>query len=165
MVRFGLRAVFCGALPVFFVLHGSDVLAKSSGHDRETRAYNLAHGRVVFKEHCLRCHEKGRKGAPVPGNAADWSDRLDQPLPVLIAHAIEGHGDMPARGETELSDQEIASAVAYVVSRARIVLGEQVASQRSEKKAAGADKVAEAETVDEAVVRMFLLLMGKERWK
>jgi cytochrome c5 len=157
------RTLCRGALFVSLALPGSGAMAAPAGYDRDTRAYNLAHGRVVFTEHCLRCHEKGRKGAPIPDVPADWADRLDQPLPVLISHAIEGHGDMPARGETELSDQEIASAVAYVVSRARIVLGEQITALPAT--GAGMDEPADSQSIDDAVVQMFLLLIGKDRWK
>ena len=162
-MHLGLRALCRGALFVSLALPGSGVMAAPAGYDRDTRAYNLAHGRVVFTEHCLRCHEKGRKGAPIPDVPADWADRLDQPLPVLIQHAIEGHGDMPARGETELSDQEIASAVAYVVSRARIVLGETITALPAT--GAGENTPTDSQPIDDAVVHMFLLLIGKDRWK
>lgn len=164
-MHFGLRALRWGVFSTFFTLGGGVVMADASGHESAVRDYNLAHGRVVFTQHCLRCHEKGRKGAPKSGDVFDWSPRLDQPLRVLIAHAIEGHGDMPARGKTELSDQEIAAAVAYVVSRAEAVLGDQAAGTRATNTDTGIARVVEAEPFDAAVVRMFLLLMGKERWK
>jgi cytochrome c5 len=137
--------------------------AAPAGYDRDTRAYNLAHGRVVFTENCMRCHEKGRKGAPIAGDPADWSGRIGQPLDVLIAHAIEGHGDMPARGDTELSDQEIATAVAYVVHRARVVLADQVNAMPPT--GAGPAGPVGPESIDDAVLHMFLLLIGKERWR
>lgn len=159
----GLKLLGCGLLFVVSALPGSGLMAAPLGYDRDIRAYNLAHGRIVFTEHCLRCHEKGRKGAPIPGVPADWSARLDQPLAVLIAHAIDGHGDMPARGETELADQEIASAVAYVVSRAQVVLDQQTMVVREGD--VGAAGPATLESIDDAVMQMFLLLIGKERWR
>lgn len=156
------------ALAAVCLFLSSNAPATPTGYESDTRAYNLAHGRVVFQDNCLRCHESGRKGAPVIDDALDWFERLDQPLAALIDHAIDGHGDMPARGETQLTDQEIAAAVAYVVNHGRIVVAEQL----SELPAPGAGippinagQTPESESVDDAVVRMFLLLLGKDRWK
>lgn len=157
--RLGSLAVVC----VLFALASVLASAAPPGYERDTRAFNLAHGRVVFTEHCMRCHAQGLDGAPVPGDPGDWADRIDQPLDDLIAHAIQGHGDMPARGETELVDQEIAAAVAYVVSRARMVLDGQVATLPESD--TELSEPLDREQSDDAVVRMFLLLMGKERWR
>ena len=144
----------------------------------ETRAYNLAHGRVVFNDSCMYCHRTGRKGAPVAGDAADWNGRVDQPLSTLIRHAIEGHGDMPARGDTDLSDQDIAAAVAYIVERGRQIVAERehavdglidelpptaAGPKVATKDAANAPT--EQSDPDDAIVHMLLMLYGKDRWK
>lgn len=129
----------------------------------DTREYNLAHGRVVFNQHCLRCHEQGRKGAPVVSEPIDWVERLEQPLDTMISHAIQGHGDMPARGDTELTDQQIASAVAYVVNRTRRLMAEPL--DQTPATASGEGEIPTPASVDDAAVQMFLLLMGKDRWK
>lgn len=139
------------------------VNANAPGYESDTRAYNLAHGRVVFNQHCLRCHEAGRLSAPLVDRSDDWVDRLDQSLDTLIRHAIRGHGDMPARGETDISDQDVAAAVAYVVNRTRLLVAEQL-NDLPPTDAGAAEKPAPT-SIDEAVVQMFLLLMGKERWK
>ena len=139
------------------------VVATPPGYEADTRAHNLARGRVIFAEHCLRCHEQGRKGAPMLDDPADWSSRLEQPLATLIEHAINGHGDMPARGDTELNDQDIAAAVAFVVHRARIVVADRLDSLPAP--AGGLPASTDAASIDDAVVQMFLLLMGKDRWK
>jgi len=162
------RQVFAPALAVLLALMGGSVSATQPGLEADTRSYNIAHGRVVFTRHCLRCHGEGRDNAPLPDNPADWTGRLDQPLDQLIRHAIEGHGDMPARGETNLVDQEIAAAVAFVVHRARLVAAEQMqGATPGDTRIASAAKdtrPSSADAVDDAVLRMFLLLMGKERW-
>jgi cytochrome c5 len=137
--------------------------ASTTGYERDTRAYNLAHGRVVFSEHCLRCHEQGRKGAPMIDEAGDWAVRLQQPLDELIRHAIHGHGDMPARGDLELNDQQVAAAVAYVVNRTRLMVADQL-DELPPTDAAGSGPAA-AGAADDAVLHMFLLLLGKDRWK
>jgi cytochrome c5 len=138
------------------------VHATAPGYESDVRAYNLAHGRVVFNQHCLRCHEQGREGAPVLSESNDWASRLDQSLDTLIRHAIRGHGDMPARGETELSDQDVAAAVAYVVNRARLLVAEDVEELASN--GAGQVEATPSESLDEAVIQMFMLLIGKDRW-
>ena len=156
------------ALAMGALLFGSGIHASPTGYESDTRAYNLAHGRVVFQDHCLRCHERGKQGAPVIGNASDWLVRLDQPLNSLIDHAIDGHGDMPARGETDLSDQEIAAAVAYVVNHGRVVVAEQLnelPATGAGVSTAGLGETPEPLSVDDAVVQMLLLLLGKDRWK
>ena len=160
------------------VLLASGSIAAPAGYESDTRAYNLAHGRVVFTENCLQCHEGGRRGAPMVGEPADWIERLERPLDTMIDRAIIGHGKMPARGDAELTDQQIAAAVAYVVNRARVVVAEQVnalpATGAGSAESAGADSIVAdsvaiempgPESIDDAVVQMFLLMMGKDRWK
>jgi cytochrome c5 len=155
-----VHAVFSAGL-LATVLAGS--VPASEDYLSDTRAYNLAHGRVVFTEHCLRCHEQGRKGAPMLDESADWAERLGQPLDDLISHAIEGHGDMPSRGDADLTDQQVASAVAYVVNRTRQILAEEL--DELPATALGGEVQPQPASVDDAVVQMFLLLMGKARWK
>jgi cytochrome c5 len=129
--------------------------AAPPGYESDTRAYNLAHGRVVFTEHCLQCHGSGRKGAPVLGDTGDWDERLEQPLDTLIEHAMLGHGRMPPRGELDLNDQDVAAAVAYVVNRARVIAA---AEDRLTPVPAGEPAL---DASDYAIVQMFMLLLGK----
>ena len=169
------RASVCAVLSVSLLAFPGFLPAAPAQYDSDTRAYNLAYGRVVFTGHCMRCHEAGRKGAPVLGEADDWIDRLDQSLGTLISHVIKGHGDMPPRGETELADQDIASAVAYVVSRARLAVAAQLESLPATGAGPAGESAAPAEgeghparqhdRVDRAVMNMLLLLVGKDRWR
>mgnify|MGYP001813663736 CR=1 FL=1 len=137
--------------------------AEPSAYKQDTRAHNLAHGRVVFTNKCMRCHESGRKGAPVFGDTADWAERLEQPLDTMIGHAINGHGDMPARGDQDISDQDVAAAVAYVVDRTRLIVAEELSTLPPPATGASADPVGDLS--DQAVVQMFLMLYGKDRWR
>lgn len=152
-----------GALAAGLAGLASAAVATPAGYEADTRSYNLAHGRVVFTRHCLRCHEQGHQGAPMLDEPDDWLARLEQPLETLIEHAINGHDDMPARGETELNDQAVAAAVAYVVNRARIIVAERLESLPPP--AGGIARPKTATSVDDAVVQMLLMLMGKDRWK
>ena len=78
-------------------------------------------GPQVFNDACIACHGTGIGGAPKFGAAADWEGRIEQGVDVLVQHAIEGYqgntGFMPPKGgRMDLSDEEVAAAVEYMVS-------------------------------------------------
>jgi cytochrome c5 len=77
-------------------------------------------GPQVYNQACLACHGAGIGGAPVLGNVDAWSARIAQGMDTLTNHAINGYqgnvGYMPAKGgRTDLSHEEVANAVAYMV--------------------------------------------------
>jgi cytochrome c5 len=77
--------------------------------------YDLALGKSVFNHTCLTCHGNSVRNAPRVGDMHVWQPRLVQGLDVLIEHALDGHGRMPAKGGySTLTDHEVSSAVAYV---------------------------------------------------
>ena len=70
---------------------------------------------------CIACHGSGVGGAPIVGDAAQWSERIAQGMETLAKHAIEGYtgsaGYMPPKGgRLDLSDDEVASAVEYMAN-------------------------------------------------
>lgn len=76
-------------------------------------------GEAVYTEVCSACHASGALGAPKYGNKADWSKRIAQGYDTLIKHATEGLRSMPPRGgNPDLSDIELARAVAYMADAA-----------------------------------------------
>ncbi|MEJ2298041.1 MAG: c-type cytochrome [Woeseiaceae bacterium] len=77
-------------------------------------------GPQVYNSACIACHGAGVGGAPIVGDIAQWSARIEQGLDTLKRHAIEGYtgeaGYMPAKGgRLDLSDEEVAGAVEYMV--------------------------------------------------
>lgn len=81
-------------------------------------------GPQVYNSACIACHGAGIGGAPILGDAAQWADRIAQGSAVLTQHAIEGYtgsaGYMPAKGgRLDLSDDEVAGAVDYMVSESQ----------------------------------------------
>lgn len=80
-------------------------------------------GPQVFNAACYLCHSApGVGGAPVVGDAAAWATRIEQGIETLNSHAINGFqgatGFMPAKGgRVDLSDEEILSAVEYMVEQ------------------------------------------------
>lgn len=112
------------AVVMLAVCTASATAATEDTTDHETvTAHDLVLGKQVFTTTCLSCHGKGEYGAPKPGNAADWKERLTQEQQTLVRHAIDGHGRMPPKGGySDLSDAEVEAAVAYVVNRSQSVI-------------------------------------------
>lgn len=87
----------------------------STDKEKETQ---LTHGKTIVKNSCAACHTGNLPGAPVIGNAKDWAPRLTQGEEVLIQHATQGYKAMPPKGgNPNLSDEDIAAAVAYLISQ------------------------------------------------
>jgi len=80
-------------------------------------------GPQVYNAACYLCHSApGVGGAPVLGDVAAWQPRVARGLDTLVMHAIEGYmgeaGFMPPKGgRVDLSDEEVASAVEYMVEQ------------------------------------------------
>jgi cytochrome c5 len=80
-------------------------------------------GPQVYNEACLICHAPpGVGGAPITGEPDHWTERLAQGMDTLIEHAIVGFqgedGYMPPKGgRVDLSDEEVAAAVDYMVEQ------------------------------------------------
>ena len=78
-------------------------------------------GPQVYNSACLACHGAGIGGAPVLGDAAQWTDRISQGADTLKEHAVRGYtgsmGYMPPKGgRLDLSDAEIEAAVDYMLA-------------------------------------------------
>jgi cytochrome c5 len=84
----------------------------------------LAQGSRIFHRKCVKCHGSGRSEAPALNRPGEWAGPLQQPLDVLIDHALYGHqgsrGRMPPKGNfDELSDDDVVAAVHYIWWRGR----------------------------------------------
>jgi cytochrome c5 len=81
-------------------------------------------GKKIYDKACVACHAAGVAGAPKLGDAAAWAPRINQGMDVLYEHAIKGFqgstGLMPPKGGfTDLSDEEVKTAVSYMVDQAQ----------------------------------------------
>lgn len=82
-------------------------------------------GPQVFNEACYQCHAEGAviPGAPIVGDTAQWEARIAQGLEIVYEHAINGfQGEAlvpmpPKGGRVDLSDDEIRSAVDYMIEQ------------------------------------------------
>jgi cytochrome c5 len=74
-------------------------------------------GQEVYDAVCTSCHATGALGAPKFDSKGDWGPRNSQGYDTLVKHAIEGIRQMPPRGgDGDLSDVEVARAVAYLAN-------------------------------------------------
>lgn len=100
---------------VSFIVTGCD-----SSDTTKTAALSpeLEQGKKIVEGRCLACHAQSINGAPIVGNKKMWKPRAAQGKTVLVEHAINGFGLMPAKGGfTDLSDEEISFAVGYMLSQ------------------------------------------------
>ncbi len=74
-------------------------------------------GEPLVKANCRVCHASGINGAPIIGNNRMWAPRISQGEEILVQHATNGYGLMPARGGSTLTDEQMAQAVSYMLSQ------------------------------------------------
>ena len=78
-------------------------------------------GPQVYNENCYLCHAApGVGGAPVFGDTQAWAPRIAQGQETLSERVINGYqgelGVMPPKGgRTDLSDEEILEALAFML--------------------------------------------------
>jgi len=79
-------------------------------------------GEQIVRTICFKCHQEGVGGAPRIGDRAAWIPRAKNGFDVLIRSAINGHGNMPARGGVaNLTDGEIRAAISYMLNPVPVV--------------------------------------------
>jgi len=80
-------------------------------------------GEQVYQSVCKTCHESGLAGAPKFGDKAAWVTPIALGYNVLIQHAVNGlqrNGKVmpPKGGNPDLTDTEVARAVAHMANAA-----------------------------------------------
>lgn len=77
-------------------------------------------GESVYASGCAACHDSGAAGAPMYGDVAGWSPRLDKGIDKLFSNAWFGYNSMPAKGMCKrCSEDEIRDAVIYLVDNSK----------------------------------------------
>jgi cytochrome c5 len=75
-------------------------------------------GKEIVDAVCSACHATGALNAPKIGDKAAWAPHLGAGLEHLTQNAIKGVRQMPPRGGSpDLTDIEIARAVAYMANQ------------------------------------------------
>lgn len=102
-------------------------------------------GEEIYKAVCSACHATGAAGAPKTGDKAAWAPLIKEGMDVLVKDSIKGIRAMPPRGgNPDLSDVEMARAVAY--------LANQAGANWKEPAAPAAQPAASAERTGEQIV-------------
>ena len=69
---------------------------------------------------CAACHATGAAGAPITGDASQWSARLAKGTDTLYNNAINGINAMPARGgNSALTDDNVKAIVDYMINQSK----------------------------------------------
>jgi len=77
-------------------------------------------GQATWEANCKVCHAVGLAGSPMFGDKNAWAKRIARGKDSLYQHALEGWGDMPARGgNPNLTDDEVKAAVDYMVANSQ----------------------------------------------
>lgn len=83
-------------------------------------ASSAKRGEEVYMQVCAVCHAAGVAGAPKVGDKAAWAPHIKLGLDHLVDSAIHGKGAMPPRGgQAGLSDDDIRSAVKYMLEKSK----------------------------------------------
>ncbi len=123
---------------VFFGLQGVDTSAVedgpgknqsvSSSGDSQTKVdlptADPALGEKIYRQACFVCHDSGLMGAPKLGSVEAWKPKIDKGMETLFLSVMNGYqgtvGYMPPRGgNMDLSDQEVFSALVYMIEKSR----------------------------------------------
>lgn len=76
-------------------------------------------GKALYTSVCQSCHATGLLGAPKFGDAAAWAPRLKDPIDTVYNYALHGKGQMPPKGGSNASDEDVKAAVDYMVNAAK----------------------------------------------
>jgi len=103
--------------------HEAEAPVVAAAEEPEPVAASMS-GPQIYNSACLACHGAGIGGAPILGDAGQWAPRIAQGVDLLKQHAIEGYtgsiGYMPPKGgRMDLSDDEIAGAVDYMIAESQ----------------------------------------------
>ncbi len=70
----------------------------------------------IYGTFCVACHGTGVSGAPIKGNADQWSTRIAQGMDVMTDHAINGFNAMPPKGSCmDCTDEEIVATINHMI--------------------------------------------------
>ena len=109
------KTLFFLMLTVTQLLVGCGSESESAAGDVEQEDHQS--GAELYKKNCKVCHAQGINGAPIVGNKKMWGPRAEQGSDVLVSHAMNGFGLMPAKGgKAELTEQDISAVVEYMLS-------------------------------------------------
>lgn len=108
-----------------FLLGSVAILVACTGSSAEPDARAIAHAQqavptdpalaALYERSCRTCHSHVEAKAPLTGFAPQWSARLAQGMPVLLAHVRDGYLGMPARGYcNDCSERDFEALIRFM---------------------------------------------------
>lgn len=82
----------------------------------------LVDGKKIYQAECAACHAPRTRylNAPAIGDRDAWSKIIGQGMDQVIAHTLNGYGNMAAKGAcTHCSDEEVIVAIKYMVNQSK----------------------------------------------
>lgn len=77
-------------------------------------------GEQVYAATCAACHDSGVAGAPKLGDQEAWAEHSHHGMEHMLEAVIKGKEAMPPRGgNPKLTDDEIRSAIEYILSKSQ----------------------------------------------
>ena len=106
--------------PASVKITSEPAIATLQEEEQEVEVEQVAEGgEKIYQQACMMCHGAGVAGSPMTGDKAAWAARIAQGRDKLVSNAIVGIGVMPPKGgQSQLSDEEVASAVDYMIQTA-----------------------------------------------
>lgn len=73
---------------------------------------------AAYQGSCFACHGNDALGAPQPGDAAAWEERMAKGMDAVMANVVNGFNAMPARGICmSCSDDDLRAIVDYMLEQ------------------------------------------------
>jgi len=77
-------------------------------------------GEEIYAATCAACHDTGVAGAPKLGDKEAWAEHSHHGMEHMLEAVIKGKEAMPPRGgNPKLTDDEIRSAIEYILSKSK----------------------------------------------
>lgn len=89
------------ALSVFLLIGcAKEPSATQAQTESQSRALTPADAALAatYNRSCRSCHTIAATGAPLTGNVAAWSERMNKGMPTLVDNVVNGFGGMPPFG-------------------------------------------------------------------
>ena len=104
--------------------HSSEAFGSTAEHGaamkHDQSHADISLGKEVYERVCYACHDNGVAGAIKMTDKATWRSHAHHGMDHMVESVIKGKGAMPARGgDPNLTDEEIESAVHYIIQQTK----------------------------------------------
>ena len=79
----------------------------------ESKEFNVA---KAYEENCAACHANKSMGAPAIGDKKGWAAVMKKGMPAVYKNGIDGINGMPAKGGSNLSEEDFKLVVDYIIN-------------------------------------------------